>query len=85
MEPGWLLVWFGGLTLVHLVVLAAILRGWSGGNERSTDVGQTEAGTCPECGTQNNPEYRYCRSCVSTLGPARLRGRGDLPDSRRVP
>jgi hypothetical protein len=85
MEPGWLLVWFGGLALVHLVVLAVMLRGRSIDGGRSAGTGDADARECAECGTVNDPAYRYCRSCVSTLGRTPVTGADDQPGRRRVP
>ena len=28
---------------------------------------QRSPGTCPRCGTENDPDYTYCRSCVAAL------------------
>lgn len=39
----------------------------------SFDGGTTQSGaepsviTCPQCGTENNPLYTYCRNCVRRL------------------
>jgi hypothetical protein len=72
----WLFVVLGVMILVHLAVLVYALR------QRGPSVGATGAGNparssqhvhqhdgmqCPECGEQNEPEYRYCRQCVSEL------------------
>lgn len=77
---------------VHLVVLlyAATVRArgsWSAADSvnLASDEGESrdEDGVCrcPECGAENEAEYRFCRSCVAelpggTVRPTRANRRG---------
>jgi hypothetical protein len=40
-----------------------------------------EGVVCPNCGTTNEPGYRYCRQCVQQLGRAPARADGDEADA----
>lgn len=43
--------------------------GWnhdSDTNERQSKSGHSVV-TCPHCGTENDPDFRYCSSCISEL------------------
>lgn len=66
----------GGDGIDSPVRLAIPIRGSpSGGRaadeeEPADDRPPPESGetvTCPECGADNDPEYRYCRDCVAEL------------------
>lgn len=47
------------------------------GAERETESDQSDEVVCSNCGTRNAAGYRYCRQCVSPLGPARSRSGND--------
>jgi hypothetical protein len=71
MTAEWLLLAIGLLMVTHLVVLAYVMGRDSRRSTAATD-GETEYRTgemvdCPHCGETNEPEYRFCRQCVSEL------------------
>jgi ribosomal protein L40E len=78
------------IAIVHLVATVALYY-WLGlhpaENDTTSDVAtNTESAdgdevVCPNCGTRNAADYRYCRQCVSPLGPAQPRRSGEDADS----
>lgn len=45
--------------------------------------GDTETVACPDCGTENEPGYRFCRSCVGELpGAVAPKRRASVPNTR---
>jgi hypothetical protein len=88
---------FGGLVLALLafnvcwyLTVRLLQRSDAAGalSGRETDQGrETVSGTvrCPECETENERDYRYCRSCVGTLPTAATAGQhGGLSSGRLV-
>lgn len=78
------------IAIVHLVATVALYY-WLGlgpvENDTTTDVvtdTETTDGdevVCPNCGTRNEADYRYCRECISPLGPAQQRTGANNDDS----
>ena len=78
------------IAIVHLVATVALYY-WLGlrpvENDTTTNVATNAESAdadeviCPNCGTRNAADYRYCRQCVSPLGPAQQRSNGDNTDS----
>jgi hypothetical protein len=66
-----------GVTLAILLVNAALaVYAWTrrpataehdSAVEKRTRSGDASTVACPNCGAENEPEYRYCRACVSEL------------------
>lgn len=72
MPVDWVLVAIALLMVVHLAVLAYVLdrnsAGWDSGETENPQQYFTDDGvTCPSCGETNEPDYRFCRQCVSEL------------------
>lgn len=76
-DPGATVSVIVGVTLAILLVNAALaVYAWTRRSttaEHDRTVGErTQSGdaptvACPNCGAENEPEYRYCRACVSEL------------------
>lgn len=41
--------------------------GGSDGTDEGAESRDRPNVTCPECGTENDPEFTYCRDCVAEL------------------
>ncbi|MEF8812464.1 MAG: zinc ribbon domain-containing protein [Halovenus sp.] len=92
MTADWAIGALTAMLLVHLtVVLYALLR-----DDTTTESGPTSISNrkqyvtddgvaCPNCGEINEPDYKYCRQCVSELptGVSFLRASSG-PQSRRT-
>ncbi|WP_018256742.1 DUF7577 domain-containing protein [Halomicrobium katesii] len=79
----WVYAAIAGLLFAHLLTLLYAYR--SSRSEPAAD-GVSDAAAvevadradrsvcrCPECGTENDRAYRFCRQCVAELPSARLR------------
>ncbi|MDH5020912.1 zinc ribbon domain-containing protein [Halobacterium rubrum] len=87
--------WLFGVAVALLAVnlAATSLLDWLGGDSgqavtartvENGDQSSTAPGDdgveCPRCGTENDPEYRFCRSCVAQLpGAGSTRQRASPP------
>jgi hypothetical protein len=50
------------------------------GGDQSAAARGDDGVECPRCGTENDPEYRFCRSCVAQLpGAGSTRNRASPP------
>lgn len=61
----WLLGVLGVVAVVHTVAIVAAYR-----QARRVDPGSGQGMdeiACEECGTDNEPAYRFCRNCVAEL------------------
>lgn len=81
MDPGWafaVLLVYPALQVpaLYVVVRALDLRNDDGPRDpvgyAPTVVadghgGATVPGLCPDCGRENDPTYRYCRTCLASL------------------
>lgn len=71
MTVQWIHLAIGLLMVTHLAVLAYIARRDSRPLTAATDVEERalteERVECQHCGVTNEPEYRFCRQCVSEL------------------
>lgn len=89
MGPAWVLATLLVLTVAHLALVALAARGdWGpAGTETGDALGRPDDGIeCPDCGTVNQPEYRYCRQCVATLpGPMPSVRASERATGRRIP
>lgn len=70
-EP-WFYAAIGVVTGAHLLALAyvALARDgtpWSRPADRDGDGSGPDTCACPDCGAENDPEYRFCRRCVGEL------------------
>lgn len=64
--------WMYGLLVavagVHLfVVVVASYYRWERVADGAEPAAEGEAVSCASCGTDNDPEYRFCRRCVTEL------------------
>lgn len=82
LDSQWLLWLVLGLTAAHtLVVYLAYRRR----DDQSEYVG-ADSVACPDCGTENDPGYRYCRACVAELpGETAVQHRPASAAGRRIP
>jgi len=91
----WQLAFVLGLALSHAAM--AVVYYWLRRNPASTanDVRLADnvtsaptdefLATCPECGTENELGYRYCRNCVSELpGAVDFGSDSDVPVGRLI-
>lgn len=91
----WQLAFVLGLVLSHAVI--TVMYYWLRRDRASTadDVRLADSvttastdkflATCPECGTENELGYRYCRSCVSELpGAVDFDSDSDVPIGRLI-
>jgi hypothetical protein len=60
------LLWYATIRLLQNSDVSGVA---SGGEASTADVTRADSDTvrCPDCETVNERDYRYCRSCVSTL------------------
>ena len=86
MEAAWLYVALFALVAVQLVVIYLNLAAQRDRNAGDDAVdASADAVTCPDCGTENEREYRFCRRCVGELpGSAPLPSGGGAPRGRRM-
>lgn len=83
MISAWVLASLVAFTIAHLVLVAIALRLDAPGATAPTGTGDDLE--CPDCGTANEPGYRYCRQCVSPLpGGTAIARRDDRPTGRRT-
>jgi predicted amidophosphoribosyltransferase len=61
----WLLGVLGVVAVVHTIAIVAAYRRAKAASE-ATHQGADEI-VCAECGTDNDPAYRFCRECVAEL------------------
>lgn len=72
MMADWAIGALAVILFVHLTVYA-LVRGGATAENGATSVSDrqqyvTDDGVaCPNCGEVNEPDYRYCRQCVSEL------------------
>jgi hypothetical protein len=81
-EP-WLSALLGATLLVN-VALGYVL--WRRGAEAGVDHGERSDGdavVCQACGTENDTDYRFCRSCVAELRESSPLGTSGAERSRR--
>lgn len=83
MVPAWVIGSLIAVTLAHLVLVAlAVREGPVGDPDASLAADGLE---CTACRATNQPEYRYCRRCVSRLpGEHPALGGGNRPSGRRT-
>lgn len=75
MADAWLIGALVVATAVHLLLFVVTLRVRRAAEESSDEAAadDTTGLTCPDCGADNEPEFRFCRECVTELpgnGPA---------------
>jgi hypothetical protein len=86
----WQLGLLMGALVLHLLAIGLAYRQRGGSLEPSTGTPgrsvvdrDVEVIECPECDTENDLGYRYCRSCVSELpGPTPSDRAGNTPLGR---
>ncbi|NHN47897.1 zinc ribbon domain-containing protein [Halostella sp. JP-L12] len=86
MESTWL---YAALFALVAVQLAAIYLNLTARRDTKREDGSVAASadavTCPDCGAENEREYRFCRRCVGELpGSAPLPAGGGAPRGRRM-
>lgn len=78
------------IAIVHLVATVALYYRFGLHPVENDSTRDVDANTesvdgdevvCRNCGTRNAADYRYCRQCVSPLGPVQQRADGDNADS----
>ncbi len=74
---------------VLVAALLSVTLGWVAARrtaQRGADRSGDDRGsvTCPTCGAENDPGYRYCRGCVSELPGRSPRERHGPPTSGRL-
>ena len=78
------------IAIVHLVATVALYyllgvhpveNDTTSDVDTSTESADGDEVVCPNCGTRNAAEYRYCRQCVAPLGSAQQRASGESADS----
>lgn len=84
MDQAWVTGAFVALTILHVLVLVAAVRIRRDGASRARDAATGDV-ECPDCGTRNEPDYRFCRRCVARLPGGRPGGDGSSsPGGRRT-
>lgn len=65
----WLLALLVGLVAIETLAVVAAHRWGDGAQSEDETAVDTTAGVveCPDCGTENEIDYRYCRACVNEL------------------
>ena len=70
-EQSWQIALVLGTVLLYVFLLIQFARTQLSGEKSSgvttREQAEGEHVVCPECGTANEPGYRYCRSCVTEL------------------
>jgi predicted amidophosphoribosyltransferase len=61
----WLLGVLGVVAIVHTIAIVATCRQARAAGKATRQ--QADEIVCTECGTDNEPAYRFCRECVAEL------------------
>lgn len=72
MPDAWLVWALVAVTVAHVLLLVATLRVRREvhGPDAASSQRDCDAVDCPDCGVANDPEYRFCRNCLTELpGP----------------
>lgn len=68
MAQDWVFLAMGLLLVMHLaVVLSALWFRSLSVHGQTEDTTVADEVTCPCCGALNEPDYKYCRKCVTEL------------------
>lgn len=93
MTADWVYIAIALLFGIHLVVLAYAFRGGSAtgvatprnGRSEPADAPGDDTVRCPNCATQNEHGYRFCRECLAELpGGVSIPGTRSTPQDRRL-
>jgi hypothetical protein len=71
MTGEWMLLSLGILVIAQVCLLTYARYRASAGDGQSQEWVAEEPVECPECGIENQPEYKNCRQCVGGL-PTRV-------------
>ena len=68
-EHAWQIGLLLGTVVLYALLVAQYPRARSGEEDTREELAtdQAEGVVCPDCGTTNEKEYRFCRSCVTEL------------------
>ena len=81
-EP-WLSALLGATLLVNAALGYVLWRRHSEEDADHEERSDRDAVVCQACGTENDADYRFCRSCVAELRESSALGAGHAGRSRR--
>ncbi len=85
MSEHWVYAAIGLLLVLHVVVLVRAYRKAGEGSRQREEYRTPHGIECPNCGSANGEEYRYCRRCVTELpGQLSLLDQQTQPQERRT-